>query len=312
MLELGFEFAAMGGLNAVRVQGDDEAALHRAAAAAIAEVRRIEAAYSRYRSDSVVSRINTAAGSGTRIAIDDETSALLDFASALFETSRGRFDITAGVLRRAWDFAHARVPVQAEIEALLPLIGWRRIERGQGWIALPQAGMELDFGGFGKEYAADRAAAVLVSNGVQHGFVELGGDIRLVGSRADGSAWRLAIRHPRDPEALLADWPLAEGAIATSGDYERAFEADGRRFHHLLDPATGWPVEGVFRSVSVAAPTCAAAGAACTLALLAGAAALDFLQAQGLPFVAVDAAGCVHDGRGAAAAAREPPTPHSG
>jgi FAD:protein FMN transferase len=132
---------------------------------------------------------------------------------------------------------------------------------------------------------------------VQHGFVELGGDIRLVGSRADGSAWRLAIRHPRDPEALLADWPLAEGAIATSGDYERAFEADGRRFHHLLDPATGWPVEGVFRSVSVAAPTCAAAGAASTLALLAGPAALEFLRAQGLPFLAVDDGGRVHDGR---------------
>jgi FAD:protein FMN transferase len=291
-VEIALEFQAMASPCGLRLVGADKALLQAAAAAAVAEVRRIEAAYSRYRADSVIGRLNARAGSGQAIEADDETLALLDFAGQLHSISGGRFDATAGVLRRAWNFRAARVPAAGEVSALLPLVGWPMVRRQGRHVELARPGMELDFGGFGKEYAADRAAAVLLAEGVCGGFVDLGGDIRIVGPRADGSAWRLGIRHPREAGGLLAEVDLAGGALATSGDYERFFEVDGRRYAHVLDARSGWPVAD-WRSISVVAPTCAAAGAVCTLAMLAGPAAPDFLQSQGVPWLAMDAAGAV-------------------
>ena len=292
MIELGFDFAAMACPCELRLQGDDEAQLRRAAQAAIDEVRRIEKKYSRYYGASVISRINAAAGGGQAIEVDDETAALLDFAARLHALSGGLFDITSGVLRRAWDFRVPRVPAQPEIDALLPLIGWEKLRWSDRCIELPRAGMEIDFGGFGKEYAADRAAEVLLIETVTQGFVNLGGDIRLVGQRAEGSGWRIGIRDPRRDDALLRTVELRSGALATTGDYERYFELDGRRYCHLLDPRTGWPVS-YWQSVSVIAPTCAAAGAACTIAALEGESGRDFLALQGLPFVLADPEGRV-------------------
>ncbi len=156
--------------------------------------------------------------------------------------------------------------------------------------------MEIDFGGFGKEYAADRAATLLQERGVRHGLVNLGGDIRLVGPRLGGNPWMLAIQDPRLSDRLLAELPVRGGALATSGDYERFFERDGVRYCHVLDPRTGWPVSH-WRSVSVIAPACLAAGALTTVAMLKGADALDFLQAQNVAFLAVDAQGCLHEGQ---------------
>lgn len=290
--ELAIEFHAMASPCCLQLVGADEARLQAAGAAAVAEVRRIEAAYSRYRPDSVVGRLNALAGRSEPLNVDDETLALLDFAGQLYTLSDGRFDATAGVLRRAWDFRAARVPSAEEVRAILPLVGWPMVRRTGRQVALERAGMELDFGGFGKEYAADRAAAVLQSAGVVGGFVDLGGDLRLLGPRADGRPWRLGIRHPRETHALLAEVELSAGALATSGDYERFFEVDGRRYAHVLDARCGWPVTH-WRSVSVVAPTCAAAGAVCTLAMLAGGAAPEFLDAQGVPWLAMDAAGQV-------------------
>ena len=302
--DFGFRFAAMASTCEVRIGalGQRRAAL--LAAQAIAEVRRIEAKYSRYRVDSVVSRINASAGSARPVAVDGETARLLGFAADLFAASDGLFDITSGTLRKAWDFRSGRLPQPGEIDALLPLVGWSQVQWDGASIALPHAGMELDFGGFGKEYAADRAATLLQQLGVRSGLVNLGGDIRLVGPRPDGSAWRLGIQDPRDDERLLAQLPLATGALATSGDYERFFERDGRRYCHVLDPRTGWPV-GHWRSVSVVAPACLAAGALTTVAMLKGSAALDFLAAQQVAYVAVDSEGRLHDSRAAAQPAFE-------
>lgn len=259
---------------------------------AIAEVQRIESRYSRYRADSVVSRINAAAGSGQAITVDDETGSLLDFAAQLHTLSEGLFDITSGVLRRAWDFRSQRLPEPAQIEALLPLVGWQQVDwrREARQIALTQPGMELDFGGFGKEYAADRAAAVLLEAGVRHGYVNLGGDLRLLGPRPDGSAWALGIQHPREENGTIAGLPLHGGALATSGDYERYMELNGRRYCHILSPRSGWPVSH-WQSISVVAPVCVAAGALSTIAMLKQADALDFLNAQGASYLAVDAGG---------------------
>ncbi|MEP7300270.1 MAG: FAD:protein FMN transferase [Caldimonas sp.] len=292
----GFEFQAMASACEIRLEGDDEDGLGAAARKAVDEVKRIELKYSRYRDDSIVSRINAAAGSGMRVEVDAETAALLDFGARLHAGSDGLFDITSGVLRRAWDFRAARLPDSAALAALLPLIGWSQVEWDGGRIGLPREGMELDFGGFGKEYAADRAMAVLAACGLRHGFVNLGGDIRVLGPRVDGRAWRFGIQHPRREQETIARVELSQGALASSGDYERFFELDGKRYCHILDPRTGWPVTA-WASISVTAPACVAAGALSTIAMLKGGQALDFLATQRATYLATDPGlRCFHHG----------------
>jgi thiamine biosynthesis lipoprotein len=287
MNSCGFRFQAMSSGCEIRLDGDDEPALADAAQLAIDEVHRIEAKYSRYRADSIVSRINAAAGHGVMIEVDEETASLLDFAGQLHALSDGLFDITSGVLRRAWDFRAGRLPEAAMLQSLLPLMGWSQVAWQDRRIHLPRVGMELDFGGFGKEYAADRAMAALAAAGQRHGFVNLGGDIRVLGPRADGSAWHFGIQHPRQTEGTIAGVDMVEGALASSGDYERFFEQGGKRYCHILDPRTGWPVSS-WASVSVTAPACVAAGALSTIAMLKGEQALDFLATQGATYLAVD------------------------
>ena len=295
--ETRLHFEAMASRNEIVVVGMDAAAACTALQAAAAEVWRIEGKYSRYRNDSVVSRINAAAGSTPAVAVDAETAGLLDFSGRLFESSDGLFDITSGPLRRAWNFRAGRVPSDAELSPLLELIGWRQVEWDGRQVRLARVGMELDFGGIGKEYAADRAHAVLVDAGARHGFVNLAGDLRVLGPRLDGTPWTFGVQHPRRPEATCAQVQLAQGALATSGDYERFFvTAEGRRCCHILDPRTGQPVSH-WQSISVIAPTCAAAGALATIGMLRGPAAESFLREQGASFLAVDPSGRVrpHD-----------------
>jgi thiamine biosynthesis lipoprotein len=287
---IGFGFQAMACECEIRLclaEDGELPALQAAAQSAIDEVRRIEAKYSRYQPDSLVSRINAAAGTGRDIEVDAETGALLDFAAQLFAQSDGLFDITSGVLRRAWDFRAARIPGQAELDALLPLVGWHKVLRQGRLVRLTLPGMEIDFGGFGKEYAADRAMTLLAGAGQRHGFVNLGGDIRVLGPRSDGSAWRFGIQHPRTTGSVIAGLDLAEGALATSGDYERYFECNGRRYCHILDPRSGWPVAH-WASISVAAPACVAAGALSTIAMLKGEHAPAFLDQQQAGWLAID------------------------
>jgi thiamine biosynthesis lipoprotein len=288
--EFGFEFHAMGTACRLRLCGCSEPEAQSAAQRAIDEVRRIETKYSRYREDSIVSRINAAAGNGREIAVDDETADLLDFAAQLHAASKGLFDITTGVLRRVWDFRAARVPDPAAVAAELPRVGWQHVRWHRPHVALQRPGMELDFGGFGKEYAADRAGTLLLEQGIPGGLVNLGGDIRVIGPHPDGSPWSLGIAHPRRAGAVIASIALHAGGLATSGDYERFFEADGRRYCHILDPRTGWPVQH-WQSVSVVAPACLAAGALSTIAMLSGEQADALLQTQGVRFLTIDGAG---------------------
>ncbi len=286
----GFRFDAMASACEVRLAGAAPKRLDAAARAAIAEVQRIEHKYSRFRADSIVSLINAAAGTDALLEVDEETAQLLGFAAQLFDLSAGLFDITSGVLRRAWDFHAQRVPEPAAVSALLPLIGWPKVQWTGHTLSLPQPGMQIDFGGFGKEYAADRAHAVLAAHGLKHGYVNLGGDIRVLGPQPDGTPRRIGIQHPREAGRLIASLEVSEGALATSGDYERFFEHGGRRYCHILDPRSGWPVNA-WQSISVFAPVCVAAGAMSTIAMLKRSAALDFLREQGAAFLAIDAQG---------------------
>ena len=287
-----FTFRAMAAENELQLHADDERVASVAARAAIGEVHRIEAKYSRYRSDSVVSRINAAAGKGP-VAIDDETARLLDFAEVCYRQSDGAFDPTAGVLRRAWKFDTPRVPTDAELAPLLGLIGWNRVERDDATIRLPSAGMELDFGGFGKEYAVDRAAAVLRERGIESAFASLAGDLLVLGEQPGGEPWRVGIQHPRKPGALIAKLPVGSGGVATSGDYERFIEVDGVRHCHILDPRTGRSARG-FQSVTAHATSCIVAGSACTIAMLKGAVHGEaWLRALGLAYYCVKEDGTV-------------------
>jgi thiamine biosynthesis lipoprotein len=294
---LRFDFSAMASPCNLQMDGQDERLMRQAAKAAIAEVQRIEQKFSRYREASVVSRINRAAGLQA-VTVDAETQGLLDFADALWRQSGGLFDATSGVLRRAWDFKKARLPEADQLQALLPLVGWQQLERKGQQVRLKQVGMELDFGGFGKEYAADRAAAVLQSYGMQHALVNLGGDLHALGDRGlpefDAAPWQIDIQPPRlqaDRQAsALATLPLTRGGLATSGDYERFFILDGKRYCHVLDPRTGWPVQH-WQSVSVLAANTVTAGALTTIAMLKGAQARAWLDEQDVNYLMVQ-----HDG----------------
>ncbi len=272
------------------LEGIPAPAAARAAAAAEAEVRRVERKYSRYRPDSVVAVLNASAGRQA-VAVDEETARLLQFAAELHAQSDGLFDITSGCLRHAWDFKTGREPTEAELAPLLDRVGWHHAVWDGRSLHLPRAGMEVDFGGIGKEYAADRAAAVLAEHQVHHGFVNLGGDLCVLGPRPDGSPWRFAIQHPREDDNICAHIELTHGALATSGDYERFFiTEDGRRCCHILNPRTGQPVR-YWQAASVVAPVCLAAGALATMAMLIGAQAPMRLGMPGVGFLLVGPAG---------------------
>lgn len=282
-------FKAMGGPARLRLEVDDSALAEAAIAAAVAEVERLEQKYSRFRDDSLTSIINAAAGSGSAVPIDAETAGLLGYADTVWRESEGHFDLTSGILRRAWDFKSGRLPAQTDLDALLPLIGWDKVQWNAGGIALPLAGMELDFGGCVKEYAADSVAAQLRSHGIATALVDLAGDMVAVGAPQGEDGWSVGIRHPQEKESAIAGLTLPEGALASSGDYERCLEIDGRRYGHILNPKTGWPVGGLV-AVSVLAPQCLVAGSSATIAMLWPAdEALRWLGELGLPWFAIDA-----------------------
>lgn len=262
------------------------------ARAAELEVRRIEEKYSRFKSESILSRINQNAFDSA-VEVDDETEALLAYADRLFQLSDGLFDITTGSLQSAWDFNVGRVPTQAELSKKLSCVGWQFVESRNGSVRFRHPEVRIDFGGFGKEYAADRAAGVLTELGVTSGYVDLGGDIRVIGPKPDASSWQIGVRHPRKPGVIFASIPVSSGGFATSGDYERYFEKDGRYYCHILLPHSGWPVR-YWQSVSVMAPLTTTAGATCTIAMLKEEQGLDFLRQCGLPFLAIDLNGLAH------------------
>lgn len=284
-------FSAMGCPCEIQIETDDAALARRAATAAQAEVARLDEKYSHYRSDNWLARVCRSAGSGRAIELDDEAANLIDFAAALHTQSAGRFDITAGALTKLWDLHSGRVPSSSEIDAARARVGWHRVDWQRPRLALPVAGMRIDLGGVVKEYAADRAADICRRNGAAHGIVDLGGDLAVIGAHADGSAWLAGIKAPRRPGRVHASIELDRGGLATSGDYERVMIVDGRRYSHIVDPASGQPVES-FASVSVLADSCLVAGAAATVAMLLGVAAgAAYLHELGLAYLTIDADG---------------------
>lgn len=260
----------------------DEAALAEALAAAVAECAwRIEKRFSRYREDSVVHEINVS--NGRPLLVDEETANLLDFAATLTRLSEGRFDITSGVLRRAWNFDGGdRIPSQSQIDELLELVGWSKVQWRRPELTL-QPGMQIDLGGVGKEYAVDSAAAIAESMapGVSC-LVNFGGDVAVRSARRDGEPWRVGVELADAAGSAERIVHLMRGGLATSGDSRRFVLKDGKRYSHILDARTGRPVENAPRSITVVADTCTQAGTLTTLAMLHGADAEQFLRAAGV------------------------------
>lgn len=284
------EFKAMGTLCEIQLFAVTKAKARKVANAAIADVQRLERLYSRYKPDSLLSKINRVAALGGSITVDVETACLLDYAVTCYQQSDGLFDITSGILRRAWKFDQDQLPEQSLIDQLLDKVGWHKVIWERPVLTFSIPGMEIDFGGIVKEYAVDRAAALCFAQGIKQGVVNLGGDIKVIGPRADGSPWRIGIKHPYDKEGLLDTLLLHDGALASSGDYERCIIVKGIRYGHVLNPKTGWPVRHI-AAVSVVGDFCVVAGSASTIAMLKEDKGTEWLTELGLPNLWVDVHG---------------------
>lgn len=276
-------FTAMASPCEVLIETREEQLARRIATVAAQCAWSIERKFSRYRDDNIVHRINTA--DGAPVVVDEEAAKLLDFADALTGMSGGRFDITSGVLRRAWTFDGGdRVPSQETIDALLQYVGWEKVRWDRPRLQM-QPKMQIDFGGIGKEYAVDAAARLIEDEfGSISCVVNFGGDIVVRHPRKDGSVWRVGIEAAATPGSAVGMIGLRQGGLATSGDSRRFVVANGQRYSHILDARTGWPVTDAPRTVTVVANTCTQAGALSTLAILQGADARQFLETQGVRF----------------------------
>ena len=272
----------------LRFHSDTAEAFERAVQSCLREIRRFERKYSRYRKDSVTYSINRAAGRRP-VTIDAETASLLNYAAVCHEQSGGLFDLTSGVFRRVWHRKRKILPRQEELDDCLALVGWDKVEFSENLIRLPLKGMELDFGGVVKEYAADAAVLIARKSGIRHGLVNLGGDICIVGPQPEGKPWQIGIVHPLIAHSAIATVSVDSGALTTSGSYERYVDIEGRKYSHLIDPRMGWPVQGLL-SVSVTAAQAVVAGSVASIALLQKPRdGLDWLERCGAPYLAIDA-----------------------
>jgi thiamine biosynthesis lipoprotein len=242
------------------------------ATAVEAWVQRFEARYTRFRDDSIISRINAAAGSGTWIEIDEEMEQMLEMCATVHLMTQGIVDVTAGPLAKLWDYhtVHPRLPSPDEVAAAQALVGWHRVEREPGRVRLPVAGMSLDFGGWGKEFAVDMAVLTAAEQGIQHVLVDYGHDLRAVGTPPGRPAWHIGLEDPDQPGELWGSIAAVDTAVASSGNYQRGFEIDGQRYGHILDPRSGRPTTNGLQQVTVVAPTCLQAGLLATTAFVLG------------------------------------------
>ena len=242
-----------------------------------------ESKYSRFLPGSLISRINASAGV-VPVAIDEEAECLFALCEQMFFMTRGVFDPTALPLLRAWNWKKGEIPTDIEITSAMELVGWRKVQSRPGEIFLPRPGMGLDLGGIGKEFAVDTVAQLLAAHGAKSILVDFGADIRVIGFPADARpAWHVGLDDPRNPGKCWCGLGVREAGVATSGDYLRKFEKDGKRYGHIIDVRTGQPVQNDCRSVSVMAPSCTQAGMISTAVFVLGAdAGMPLLEMPGV------------------------------
>ncbi len=244
-------------------------------------VHGFEAKYSRFRPDSLLSRVNAAAGRAW-VEIDAEMEGLLKLCDTLHFMTQGILDPTTLPLVRLWNYKAdtPRVPTDAEVAAARALVGWKKVQRAPGKVFLPEPGMALDFGGFGKEYAVDLAAQIAIDHGIPSALVDFGHDLRAVGVPPGRPAWHIGLEDPHRPGETAGSVAVIGRGVASSGDYIRRFVVGGRRYGHILDPRSGRPVAHGCLQATVIAGTCLQAGVLSTAAFVLGVpAGVDFIQA---------------------------------
>ncbi len=225
-----------------------------AANAAADEIKRIEDLTS-FHKNSELNSINAKAGQGP-VKANDELVSFLERVFEIAQETGGAFDPTVGPLSALWGFSsdNPHLPDSSEINKTVAKVGWERvkIDSVRQTILLPEKGMSLDLGAVGKGYALDKAAAILRSHSISSALVNVGGDIIALGEKQPGKPWRVGVQDPRNPRSIIAVVELRDGVIVTSGDYERCFFQDEKRYHHILDPKTGYPAEAL-QSVTLVA-----------------------------------------------------------
>ena len=259
-----------------------------AAKSAIIEAWRIEYKFSRYQTDNTFTKIHSNVDAIQKL--DTETAQLMIFANHAYNASQGLFDITSGILRKVWKFDGSdNLPENSAVNELVTIVGWEKL----GWnpnnpteLTLP-SGMELDFGGIGKEYAVDKMLSIcrqIFSKTTAAILINCGGDLACSGKRLNGESWKVGIESINDPTKATLIVALSSGALATSGDSRRFLMKDGCRYSLVLNPTTGWAMTDAPRSVTVGAPTCVNAGIVSTLALLKGPEAESFLASLDMDY----------------------------
>ena len=233
------EAAIMGTAIEAELWAPSAAAGEAALDAVMAEMHRIDHAMSPHREDSELSRINREAGQRA-VALSAEMARLIERALAYSRLSDGAFDISYAAAGQLYDYRAGIAPDATTLREACGLIDWRalHLDRATGTLRFGRPGMRIDLGGFAKGHAVDNAVALLKARGIAHAMVAAGGDSHLLGDRG-GRPWTLAVRDPRRPGEVVAVLPLQDVSVSTSGDYERYFERDGVRHHHLIDPRTG-------------------------------------------------------------------------
>ncbi len=266
-----------------------------AAEAIFEEIRRIENLTS-FHKDSSLNEINRASGQGP-VKVDPELLGLIATGFQFAEKSSGAFDPTIGPVCKLWQFSgggEPRLPEKTEIQNRLTKVGWRRvrIDMEAGTITLPESGMALDLGGIAKGYTLDKVADVIRKLGISSALVNLGGDVLVIGEREPGKPWRIGVQDPRDPKGIIAVAGLKDKVIMTSGDYERYFIQNDKRYHHLLDPTTGYPADKL-QSVTVVGPNGTTSEAASVSVFVMGAEqGLKYLESfPGMEGFVVDSVG---------------------
>lgn len=287
------QFKAMGCVNEIQIQDSRLKAsqIEILINQSIEKVKQTEQKYSRYLESSILSQINQSAGK-YEIQVDHETATLLNYAETCYQQSDGLFDITSGILRKIWNFDQKIIPNQKDIDNTLNYIGWNKIQWDGKNLFLPLEKMELDFGGIVKEFTADQISYFLTTQNVQYNLVNLGGDIKIsYHSKMKPKLWNIGIKNPRIHDQILGNLEINNGAMTTSGDYERFFMHNNQRFCHIFNPKTGYPIEDGkhLQSVTIIADFCVVAGSLSTFAmLLPESEALDFLKDLNLKFVAIN------------------------
>ena len=258
------QFEAMASTCEVLVDSTDKDLATHLTQLAQTEAVRIDHKFSRYRDDNQIHEINNA--NGAVVTVDAELAKLLVFADTAYDASEGRFDITSGVLREAWTFDGSdNIPTPEAVESLLTQVGWDKVTWNIPELSMP-ANMQIDLGGIGKEYAVDRAAAIIAAETSTAVLVNFGGDLISTNAPKSGQ-WTVGVRTNGTPDVVIN---IKQGAIATSGDENRFLLRDGQRYSHVLDATTGWPAKKAPRSITVAAANCVQAGLLATMAMLEG------------------------------------------